>query len=113
MKQLLQVVGGPGKLFLPVGAKTCFGGEAPRKQPFLRVGVEGWLGFFDHGQNPNVGRGRLGNWICGGGGVLLRIGSAEDLVVMKAFAARPHDCVDGESVVARHYGQLDWAYVYE
>ena len=24
--QLLQVVGGPGKLFLPVGAKTCFGG---------------------------------------------------------------------------------------
>ena len=30
--QLLQVVGGPGKLFLPVGAKTCFGGEAPMQQ---------------------------------------------------------------------------------
>ncbi len=43
----------------------------------------------------------------------MRICSAEDLVVMKAFAARPHDCVDGKSVVARHYGQLDWAYVYE
>jgi len=35
MKQLLQVVGGPGKLFLTVGAKTCFGGEAPKKK-FLR-----------------------------------------------------------------------------
>ena len=31
-KQLLQVVRGPGKLFLPVGAKTCFGEEAPRQQ---------------------------------------------------------------------------------
>ena len=31
-KQLLQVIGGPGKLFLPVGAKTCFGGEAPMQQ---------------------------------------------------------------------------------
>ncbi|MEN9632515.1 MAG: hypothetical protein RL077_919, partial [Verrucomicrobiota bacterium] len=30
MKQLLQVVGGKRKLFLPVGAKTCFGGWAPR-----------------------------------------------------------------------------------
>ncbi|MEN9634897.1 MAG: hypothetical protein RL077_3301, partial [Verrucomicrobiota bacterium] len=28
-KQLLQVVSGKRKLFLPVGAKTCFGGEAP------------------------------------------------------------------------------------
>jgi len=28
MKQLRQVVGGKRKLFLPVGAKTCFGGEA-------------------------------------------------------------------------------------
>ncbi len=49
----------------------------------------------------------------GGGGVLLRMCSAEDLVVMKAFVARPHDWVDGEAVVARHYRQLDWAYVYE
>ena len=31
--QLLQVVGGPGKLFLPIGAKTCFGGEAARLRP--------------------------------------------------------------------------------
>jgi hypothetical protein len=30
MKQLLQVVGEKRKLFLPVGAKTCFGGEAAR-----------------------------------------------------------------------------------
>jgi hypothetical protein len=31
-KQLLQVVGGKRKLFLPVGAKTCFGGEAPGRR---------------------------------------------------------------------------------
>ena len=32
---LLQVVGGPGKLFLPVGAKTCFGGWASKKLPLI------------------------------------------------------------------------------
>ncbi|MEN9635801.1 MAG: hypothetical protein RL077_4205, partial [Verrucomicrobiota bacterium] len=32
MKQLLQVVGEKRKRFLPVGAKTCFSGEAPRQQ---------------------------------------------------------------------------------
>ena len=31
-KQLLRVIGGPGKLFLPVGAKTCFGGWALMQQ---------------------------------------------------------------------------------
>jgi hypothetical protein len=35
MKQLLQVVGEKRKLFLPVGAKTCFGGEAPKKLNLL------------------------------------------------------------------------------
>ncbi len=45
-KQLLQVVGGPGKLFLPVGAKTCFGGWAARKHPLLSFGVKGWPCFF-------------------------------------------------------------------
>lgn len=45
-------------------------------------------------------------------GPTLRICSAEDLVVMKAFAARPHDWVDVDSVVARHHAQLDWTYIY-
>ena len=30
-KQLLQVIGGKRNLFLTVGAKTCFGGWAPKK----------------------------------------------------------------------------------
>ena len=31
-KQILQVLDGHRTLFLPVGAKTCFGGEAPMQQ---------------------------------------------------------------------------------
>ena len=42
-KQLLQVVGGKIKLFLPVGAKTCFGGWAFKKQPLQVVGGPGKL----------------------------------------------------------------------
>ena len=38
MKQLMQVVGGPEKLFLPVGAKTCFGGWALQKKPWEIIG---------------------------------------------------------------------------
>ena len=42
-KQLLRVVGGKRKLFLPVGAKTCFGGEALKKQLLQVVGGPGKL----------------------------------------------------------------------
>jgi hypothetical protein len=44
-KQLLQVVGGHGKLFLPVGAKTCFGEWAARKHSLLSFGVKGLARF--------------------------------------------------------------------
>ena len=37
--------------------------------------------------------------------------SAEDLVVMKAFASRPKDWVDVEGILIRQHGRLDWAYV--
>jgi hypothetical protein len=43
--------------------------------------------------------------------VILRVCTAEDLVVMKAFAARPQDWIDIEGVVARQRGKLDWSYV--
>ena len=74
--------GGPGNLFLPVGAKTCFGGEAPMLQGRQEcrpsggpatllspmVGLESC--FLQSGPKlVLVGR-LLGNWICGGGGVL-------------------------------------------
>ena len=39
MKQLLQIVGGPRKLFLRAAAKTCFGGCAARKLDSQRGGV--------------------------------------------------------------------------
>ena len=37
--------------------------------------------------------------------------SAEDLVVMKAFAARPKDWIDVEGIVSRQAGLLDWNYI--
>lgn len=45
------------------------------------------------------------------GGVSLRLCSAEDLVVLKAFASRPRDWFDIEGVITRQTGKLDWAYV--
>jgi hypothetical protein len=41
----------------------------------------------------------------------LRTCSAEDLIVLKAFADRPKDWVDVEGIVVRQAGRLDWAYV--
>lgn len=37
--------------------------------------------------------------------------SAEDLVVLKSFAARARDWADVESVVVRQEGKLDWSYI--
>lgn len=44
--------------------------------------------------------------------IVLRTCSAEDLVVMKAFAARPQDWIDIEGIVIRQGGRLDWKYVH-
>ena len=41
----------------------------------------------------------------------LRTCSAEDLVVMKAFAGRGQDWVDVERIIVRQTGKLDWSYV--
>lgn len=45
-------------------------------------------------------------------GVQLRTCSAEDLVVMKAFAARPRDWIDVEGIIVRQTGKLDWNYIH-
>lgn len=45
------------------------------------------------------------------GGASLRICSAEDLVILKAFAARPRDWLDIEGVIVRQTGKLDWVYI--
>jgi hypothetical protein len=37
--------------------------------------------------------------------------SAEDLVVLKAFASRGKDWVDIDGVIIRQTGKLDWAYI--
>jgi hypothetical protein len=37
--------------------------------------------------------------------------SAEDLIVRKAFADRPADWADVETMVGRQSGRLDWDYV--
>lgn len=43
---------------------------------------------------------------------VLRTCSAEDLVVMKAFAARPKDWIDVEGIIIRQTGHLDWSYIF-
>jgi hypothetical protein len=47
------------------------------------------------------------------GEVRLLTCSAEDLVVLKAFAGRPQDWVDIESVAVRQHQRLDWKLVFE
>jgi len=44
-------------------------------------------------------------------GCLLRICSAEDLIVQKLFAYRARDIADVEGVALRMAGQLDWSYI--
>ncbi len=41
----------------------------------------------------------------------LRTCSAEDLVVLKAFASRGQDWVDIERIIVRQSGRLDWDYI--
>jgi len=43
--------------------------------------------------------------------VRLRTCSAEDLVVLKAFASRTQDWADIERVLVRQSGKLDWGYI--
>jgi hypothetical protein len=45
--------------------------------------------------------------------VSLNTCSAEDLVVLKAFADRPKDWVDIDGVLVRQGSALDWAYIME
>ncbi len=45
-------------------------------------------------------------------GAVLRTCSAEDLIVHKAFAARPQDWVDIEGVVLKQRGRLQWAQIW-
>lgn len=44
-------------------------------------------------------------------GLILPICSAEDLFVLKAFAARPRDRIDAQGVVVRQKGHLDEGYI--
>jgi hypothetical protein len=44
-------------------------------------------------------------------GVSLPTASAEDVIVTKAFAARPQDWVDVEGVLVRQRDKLDWTYI--
>jgi hypothetical protein len=46
-------------------------------------------------------------------GLLLRTCSAEDLIVMKAFAARDRDWADVQGITTRQVGRLDWAAIFE
>ena len=48
-----------------------------------------------------------------GAGFRLLTCSAEDLIVMKAFASRPQDWIDIESVVVRQRRTLDWKRIFD
>ena len=43
--------------------------------------------------------------------ISLRTCSAEDLIVMKSFAARGKDWIDIEGIITRQAGELDWPYI--
>ncbi|HKZ79679.1 MAG TPA: nucleotidyl transferase AbiEii/AbiGii toxin family protein [Pyrinomonadaceae bacterium] len=45
--------------------------------------------------------------------IALRTCSAEDLVVLKAFAGRGQDWIDVERIIVRQTGKLDWGYIHE
>ena len=45
--------------------------------------------------------------------IALRTCSAEDLIVLKAFAGRSQDWVDVERIIVRQTGKLDWTYIRE
>ena len=45
------------------------------------------------------------------GGLTIRTCSAEDLIVMKAFASRPKDWIDIEGIIIRQSDKLDWAHI--
>jgi predicted nucleotidyltransferase len=45
-------------------------------------------------------------------GVRLKLCTAEDLIVYKAFAGRPIDWADVESIIAKQSGKIDWRYVH-
>jgi hypothetical protein len=45
--------------------------------------------------------------------IALRTCSAEDLIVLKAFAGRGQDWVDVERIIVRQTGKLDWNYIRE
>ena len=45
------------------------------------------------------------------GPTLLRTCSAEDLIVMKAFASRSKDWLDIDGIIIRQTGKLDWPYI--
>jgi len=55
---------------------------------------------------------RASDWTVSAGAAL-RTCSAEDLVVLKAFADRPQDWIDIESIVERRHAVLDWHLVLE
>ena len=44
-------------------------------------------------------------------GIKLRVCSAEDLIVMKAFAGRTRDWADIEQTIAKQAGKLDWNHI--
>lgn len=46
-------------------------------------------------------------------GLSLPVCSADDLFIMKAFAARPKDWIDAESIALRQRGRLDTARIIE
>jgi hypothetical protein len=46
-------------------------------------------------------------------GIRLLTCSAEDLIVLKAFAGRGQDWVDVERIIVRQTGKLDWDYIHE
>jgi hypothetical protein len=46
-------------------------------------------------------------------GISLLTCSAEDLIILKAFADRPRDWADVETIITRQHARLEWSYIFE
>lgn len=71
------------------------------------VGIDvalAWIPFEERA----VGRAKMYNFSTD---IALRTCSAEDLIVMKAFADRGKDWIDVENIIIRQSAKLDWDYI--
>ena len=73
------------------------------------IGIDIALGGFPY-EETVIGRASRFEFIAG---IFLLTCSAEDLIILKAFADRGQDWIDVEGILIRQQNRLDWDYIYQ